>query len=451
MHFGFASYGPIGIYAGAIVAFVLSIVWKPQIGVYFLVPLLPMQTARYWVHSFPLGEKLVDILLLGVVIGLIAHVKRPRLVASPLNRVLLIFFAITYFALWEGSFFVNAPLPLSLDDPRFSDWKNYMEMMFIFFLAAAAIRTPKQMMVVVSLMLVSVIVVNRNYHGTVGGRDFSQYSDALREAGALGYAGENGMGAFQSEMAIFFIGLACFAKKIIPRIILWGVGLTSVYCLLITFSRGGYLGFLVGLLVLGLIRERKLLVVLAILLVSWQGIVPNAVRERVLMTYNQGEGLDASAEERVTIWQDAVTVITQNPLLGTGFDTYASMGRVGDYKDTHNYYLKVFLELGLIGLAVFFWQMRIAGKMAWQLFRSSPDPRLAGLAGAFFAMLICAAVVNLFGDRWTYLQVNGFFWVLLGLIARGLSIMRQEQDATDEGSEGHGFLTPVTGTVVTSG
>jgi|SRR5579859_149917 len=427
MHFGFSTYGPVFIYAGAIVSFTLSIAWRPQVGMYFLVPLLPMQTARYWVHEFPLGEKLVDVLLLGIVIGLIIHNKSPRILPSPLNKILIIFFAVTYFALWEGSFFVHAPLPLSLDDPRFSDWKNYVEMMLIFFIAASAIRTPKQMTLIISLMILSVVVVNRNYHSTVGGRDFSQYSDSLREAGPLGYAGENGMGAFQSEMAIFFIGLACFVRKVIPRIVLWGVAMSSVYCLLLTFSRGGYLGFLVGLLVLGIIRERKLLFVLAILLVSWQSLVPNAVRERVLMTYQQGEGLDASAEERVTIWQDAVDVITRNPLLGTGFDTYAYMGRVGDYKDTHNYYLKVFLELGLIGLAVFLWELRTVGKMTWQLFRASEDPWLSGLAGAFFAMLFCAVVVNFFGDRWTYLQVNGFFWVLVGLISRALFILKEEQ------------------------
>jgi len=396
---------------------------------YFLVPLLPMQTARYWVHEFPLGEKLVDVLLLGVVIGLIIHCKRPRILSTPLNKVLFIFFAVTYFALWEGSFFVHAPLPLALDDPRFSDWKNYVEMMLIFFIAASAIRTSKQMTLIISLMLLSVVVVNRNYQSTVRDKDLSQYSDSLREAGALGYAGENGMGAFQAEMAIFFIGLACFLKKTAPRIVLWTVATTSVYCLLLTFSRGGYLGFLVGLLVLGIIRERTLLLVLAVLLVSWQGLVPNAVRERVLMTYQQDEGLDSSAQERVTIWQDALDVITRNPLLGTGFDTYAFMGRVGDYKDTHNYYLKVFLELGAIGLLVFLWLLRIAAKMAWQLFRSSTEPFLSGLGGAFFALLACAAVVNFFGDRWTYLQVNGFFWVLAGLIARGLFIVKEEQTA----------------------
>lgn len=441
MHLGISSFAPLLIYVGAIVAFLLSVIWRPQIGLYFLVPLLPMQTARYWVHAYPFGEKLVDILLLGVILGMAIHAKRPKFVASPLNKVLIVFFVVTYLALWEGSFFIQAPLPITFDDQRFSDWKNFTEMMLLFFIAASAIRTPKQMVIVVSLMCFSVLAVNRNYHGTVGDRDFSQYSDTLREAGALGYAGENGMGAFQAEMAVFLIGLACFVKRIWPRLALWGLALTSVYCLMITFSRGGYLGFLVGLLILGMIRERKLLVLLAVILVSWQSLVPNAVRERVLMTYQQGEGLDSSAEERVTIWTDALNVIRVNPVLGTGFDTYQWMGRVGAYRDTHNYYLKVFLELGLVGLLVFFWQLLVAGKMSWRLFRGAEDPLLRALGGAFFAMLFCAVVVNFFGDRWSYLQVNGFFWLVLGMVARGLSLLPTAQAAFERLSSAPTFST----------
>jgi len=34
----------------------------------------------------------------------------------------------TIFSLWEGAYFIDAPLPLWIADPRFSDWKNYVEL-----------------------------------------------------------------------------------------------------------------------------------------------------------------------------------------------------------------------------------------------------------------------------------------------------------------------------------
>lgn len=433
MHLGLSDFAPLVMYIGAIVAFVLSIAWKPQIGLYYLVPLLPMQTARYWLHSYPLGEKLVDILLLGVLVGLFLHrAERQIFGSSPLNRVLLVIFVLTYLSLWQGAFYLGGPLPISFDDPRFSTWKNYVEMFFLFFVAAASIRTRKQMAIVIGLMCVSVLIVNRNYQSTLGDRNFSQFSYELRDAGALGYAGENGMGAFQAEFAIFLIGLAAFAKKPMLKLGFLAIAVTSIYCLELTLSRGAYAGFLMGLFVLGLIKERKILILLVIILVSWQSFVPNAVRQRVMMTYQEGEGLDSSTGERVTLWQDALLVFNEDPIFGTGFNTYAYMGRVGPYTDTHNYYVKILIETGLVGFLIFLWLLGVACKMSWRLFRVANDPIISALGCGLFAMLICAIVVNFFGDRWTYLQVNGFLWVLLGLAARGLRVVSQEKESHEQ-------------------
>ena len=433
---------PLGMYLGAIAAFLLSIFWKPEIGIYYLVPLLPMQTARFWLHAFPLGEKLVDVLLLGVFIGLFFHSERPLFASSPLNKVLIFLFALTYVSLWQGAFYLNVDLPISYLDPRFSDWKNYVEMLIIFFAVAGAIRKPKQMVFLMILMGVSLLVVNRSYHSTIGGRDFSHFDYDLRDAGPLGYAGENGMGAFQSELAVFLVGISAFVKQRTWKLAIWGLTATSIYCLVLTFSRGAYLGFLVGILVLGIIKNRKLLFLLAILLATWQSIVPNAVRERVFMTYTDGQGLDQSAGDRVSLWQDAMTVVDTDPIFGTGYNTYEYMRRVGPYSDTHNYYVKVLLETGVFGLLIFLWLLGVTGRMAWRLFRSTDDPLLSGLGCAFFAMFICAVIVNIFGDRWTYLQECGFYWVLLGMVARALLIAKQEQQAPELTQESIATISP---------
>jgi O-antigen ligase len=244
----------------------------------------------------------------------------------------------------------------------------------------------------------------------------------------LGWAGENGMGAFQAEFAIFLIGLAIFAKKPVLKLGLLAIALSSVYCLELTLSRGAYAGFLMGFFVLGLIKERKILILLAVILVTWQSLVPYAVTQRVNMTYQEGE-VDSSAGERITIWQDALQVFNADPILGTGFNTYAYMRRVAEFTDTHNYYLKILLETGLAGLLIFLWLLGVACKTSWRLFRVAKDPILSALGCGLFVMLICVLVVNFFGDRWTYLQVNGFFWVLLGLAARGLRIVSQEEES----------------------
>src|SRR5713226_2050746 len=261
-------------------------------------------------------------------------------------------------------------------------------MLVLFYVAAAVIRTPKQMSILIVLMRLSILQINRTYHSTVGDRDFSHFSYDLRDAGPLGYAGENGMGAFQAQMAVFLIGLAAFVKRRLTKWGLWLVAATCVYSLVLTFSRGGYLAFLTGLLVLGIIKERKLLILLAVILLSWQSFVPNAVTERVLMTYEEGQGLDHSAGERMTLWEDAMQVIGSNPVIGTGFDTYKFMGRVGDFGDTHNYYVKVLVEMGVVGLFLLLYLLGSLCRMCWQLFRRARNDLLGSIGAAGFALSI---------------------------------------------------------------
>jgi O-antigen ligase len=135
------------------------------------------------------------------------------------------------------------------------------------------------------------------------------------------------------------------------------------------------------------------------------------------MTYEDGQ-VDSSSGERVQLWEDALTIIPQNPILGTGFDTYKLLGRSEDYTDTHNYYMKVTVENGLLGLVLFLLLLWKMTREAITLMRSSKDPFFRGLGLGFGAMMVCVVVVNCFGDRWMFQQVTAYMWAVLGLVCR---------------------------------
>ena len=139
MHFGLEQYVPWALYLGAIVVFFLSLFWRPQVGLYFLIPLLPLQTIRYRILDMPLGNKLIDILLLGVVLGAVFK-GGFRFAKTPMNKLLIFFGIFCYVQLWRGSFFLDTALPLSISDPRFSNWKNYMVMFIIFAVVVSVIK-----------------------------------------------------------------------------------------------------------------------------------------------------------------------------------------------------------------------------------------------------------------------------------------------------------------------
>ena len=435
MHFGLEQYVPLALYLGAIAAFLLSLFWRPQAGLYFLIPLLPLQTIRYRIVDFPAGNKLIDLLLLGVILGALFR-GGYRFTKTPMNKILILFGVFCYAELWRGAFFLNSALPLSISDPRFSNWKNYMVMFVLFAVAACVIQDLKQIKIVVVLMCLSVLAVDKGFYGTMSERDTSHFSYEVRDGGPLGYAGENGLAVFEAEFILFLLGLNAFQERKSFKLAIWALVAFCVYCVLFSFSREAYAGVLVGLLFLGLVKQRFVLIGLVAFLLSWQVLVPTSVKERVQMTYDKNEQqLDDSAQDRMTLWNDAMNLFRQNPVLGAGFDTYRWQHRVGIYTDTHNYYLKVLVETGIVGLLLFLFVLAKAMRLGMGLFNSAKDPFLKSLGLGFALLMVCVFVVNLFGDRWLYIEVNGFLWVLLACVVRGQMIEKESQAQAGEVKE----------------
>jgi O-antigen ligase len=425
VHFGLEQYVPWVLYLSAMAAFLLSLFWRPQVGLYFLVPLLPLQTIRYRIMDMPLGNKLIDLILLGVILGAIFKGEF-RLEKTPMNKLLLLFGVFCYVELWRGAFYLKTDLPLAISDPRFSDWKNYMVMFILFFVAVNVIKDVKQIKILILLMCLSVLAVDKGFYGTMSARDLSHFSYEVRDGGPLGYAGENGIAVFEAEFMLFLLGLAAFEKRKGLKMALWALVAFSSYCLLFSFSREAYAGILAGLVLLGLLKQRWLLIAVGVFLFTWQTVVPTSVKERVEMTYNKDEQvLDDSAQDRVALWNDAMAMFRQNPIIGDGFDTYKYQHRVSIYTDTHNYFLKVLVEMGVVGLLFFLFILAQAARLGIRLWRSAQDPFLQSVGLGFALLMACVFVVNFFGDRWLYIEVNGFLWVLLACVARGQIIENQ--------------------------
>jgi putative inorganic carbon (hco3(-)) transporter len=434
IHFGLESVAAYVLYGGGIVAFLLSIFWRPTIGIYYLVPLIPLQTVRYHLIGFPLGQSFVDILLLGVVIGLLVRGESivPK---TPWNAFLCIYAIFTFVSLCQGSFYLNAPLPLPMTDARFLDWKNYMVMPVTLLVVAGAIRETRQMKILVLLMCVGTLLLDRSFWDTVSGRDFSSFSYDLQDNGDMGYAGVNGFATFEAQVSMLLLALATFERKFLLRLGYLALAFFSVNCLMYSLSREGYLAFLAGCLFLGVVKVRKLLVLLAVFALTWSTIVPVAVVQRVEMTYNKTSGkLDHSSQVRVDLWEEALPIIASNPVLGVGFDTYAYTHHVHNYRDSHNLYVKTLVETGVVGLLLFLWLLMKNLWTGFRLFRVAKDPFLSSLGLGLTAWVICTMVANFFGDRFTgaFLQINGYMWVLGGLVSRAFLLEASPVAITNE-------------------
>jgi putative inorganic carbon (HCO3(-)) transporter len=439
MHFGLEGFIGLALYISFIAASLLSVFWRPITGIYYLAALIPLQTLRYHLNAYPLGGTMVGIIIIAVAAGILRK-GGSILPKTPWTKLLLFYIFFTFLSLCLGSFYLDKPLPLP-GDARFGVWQDYMTMPALLFVVAGLRPTQTEIRNLLIVMCLSTFVLDKGFWDTVSGRDFSTYNAELRDEGNMGYAGTNGLAAYEAQFATFLIALASYETKFWLRLGYYVLSGFSALCLMYSLSRGGYAALLVGWLFLGIVKQRKLLVFLLLFGLTWTSLVPRAVQQRVMMSYDGKSGqLDHSAETRIELWTDAIVVFRSSPVMGTGFNTYAYMHRAmgsfgGYYQDTHNIYLKFLLETGVIGILLFVWLLIKTFYAGFRLFLRAQTPLFAALGLGLAVWVLCAAVANAFGDRWTFLQVNGYMWILAGLVSEGFVFESTRSAETSEKEE----------------
>ncbi len=206
-----------------------------------------------------------------------------------------------------------------------------------------------------------------------------------------------------------------FARRpVFPRrwtaLILATVGI----CLVLTFSRGSFIGLGVALVVLALLRYRRLglLLLLALLLI---GLLP--VTQTYVQHFIQGlRGEDLATQMRFGEYRDALTLIGRYPIFGVGFagspdiDTYVSVASV---------YLLMAVEMGVVGLTAFLVVMAVLFYRAWQAWHRLPrETLLEPLWWGFHAAIVGALVGGIFDHYFFNLNFQhsvAFFWLFVGL------------------------------------
>jgi putative inorganic carbon (hco3(-)) transporter len=412
---GIGAYIPMAVYVGFWIMCVVSLTGRPLLGLYYMLPFLPYRTLRDHLLTYPLGANMLSILILCVIIG--ALLKGKRLPKSKLYVTWLIFGAYLYFSMWLGVALGNAPAPIWLSDVNFVTWKDYMVIPLVFVAAGLVVEDRKAVRMVLLITAVSLLAIDRSCILESLSRTWTSFDEDKRGGGPLAY-GSNQTAAFLAQFGMLFWGVAQFAKRKKIKACAYLLTGTTLFAMMYTFSRGAYLASLVSVLVLGLLKDRKLLFVLGLFLVTWQSVVPAPVRERINMTQTANGQLEASAQERVDLWTNAETSIEHNPIVGTGFGTYQLGEHVDNLRDTHNWYVKVMVETGIIGLLIALALLIQMVSTAYRLFRHSNDPLYQGLGLGLILALTSCFVANFFGDRWTYLEITALLWVLVASATR---------------------------------
>jgi O-antigen ligase len=164
-------------------------------------------------------------------------------------------------------------------------------------------------------------------------------------------------------MLIALIALAQLLFKDNRRWILWYVPalLLLTAALLMTHTRGAWLGLIAGCCVLLGLHKKRLLLALPLLVLAVLFLAPPAVKARL---YSVFDLQNATAQERLYMWRSGLKIIRDHPWTGIGMgamrQVYVWYRDPNDPRDPqkplghlHNNLIQIAAERGLIGLA--FW------------------------------------------------------------------------------------------------
>jgi putative inorganic carbon (hco3(-)) transporter len=412
---GIGHYIPVVAYLGFWIMCLVSLGGRPLLGLYYMIPFLPYRTMRYHFLDYPLGANVLTILVLAVIVGALIHGK--RLPKSKLYPIWLILGMYLYVSMWIGTLLGNAPSPLWLSDLNFVTWKDYMLIPLVFVAAGLVIEDRKAVRTVILITAFAVLFIDRSFLLESMTRSWANFDESKRDTGPLGY-GSNQTAAFLAQFAVFFWGFTHFIKRKKLKIFGYATVAITVFATMYTFSRGGYAAILFAVFVLGLLKDRKLLLLLGVFMLTWAAIVPTAVRQRVTMTQSTNGQLEASAQERVILWTNAEEAFLRSPLVGNGYATFQYAEHVDNLSDTHNWFVKVCVETGILGLIPVLLMLQQMLATSYRLLKRATDPLYRGLGLGLFVAICACMVANCFGDRWTYLEITGLLWVLVAAAIR---------------------------------
>lgn len=163
----------------------------------------------------------------------------------------------------------------------------------------------------------------------------------------------NALALYLAPLFIFFLALYVkgynLGKKYWP---LLGLAVMAI-AIILTYSRGAWLGVLAGIVIL-LLRQS------GVSLRKWGalGVVALLVISPLLFTRFKSTFHDASSSERMALYRTGVNKILDQPLLGNGLYGFRDTLKNSDYSGEilnypHNIILNFWLETGLLGIISF--------------------------------------------------------------------------------------------------
>lgn len=203
-----------------------------------------------------------------------------------------------------------------------------------------------------------------------------------------------------------------------------------------------YVYVVISTLVIVALRARRMLLPLAMVAIAGYLLVSAAVADSMVPSFVQGLIRNETAQQslggrggRGQLILDGLRIWARYPIAGVGpGNNYPYMLRYSTLGTSHNQYVNLLMELGLIGFACFAVFAVRASLSGWRLWRRARDPFHRRLALAWLGLFAAMLAGGFFGDfmlpsiRNGGIELFGLYyvqWIVLGLVVAATALERR--------------------------
>ncbi len=225
------------------------------------------------------------------------------------------------------------------------------------------------------------------------------------------------------------LALALFIKNrnLRDKGLLFGVSFLQGAALVLTWSRGAWLGFLGSLAVLAVLFDKRLLVAGMVLALIVGLLAPPVIVQRLLSSFTVD---DSSNSYRVSIWRGSLSLLKAFFFRGVGLGAAAFKEMYPEYMiietpafHSHSIYIEMSIELGFFGFLVLMWFL---GASLWCPLSFIFSQKGTDIMGRWTRIAVpagCVAAVaghmiqGIIDHTWYNPQIMLLVWAWLGLAA----------------------------------
>lgn len=229
------------------------------------------------------------------------------------------------------------------------------------------------------------------------------------------------------------------SKSFAERTFSLGAMAVGLLALVYTWSRGAWLGCIASIIVFAVIINKHALstyIVGALFLPLCVPFLPTSILDRFSSIGNMA---DSSTSYRVFIWEASANIIKDYFVSGIGIGTDAFQLVYSDYAlagietapHSHNLYLQIMIELGILGFAVFAFTVFIFYSKCFTFIKNTDSRSGRLIVGAILCGLLAILVQGLTDYVWYNYRVFAFFWMMFATASAAANIYKAEKQ-TDE-------------------